>query len=147
MNRLREMRNEKGITLKQLSDALKSNNELSLSPDTLSKYEREEREPKRDTWLKLADYFHVSIAYMMGISDSKSFTKIVPQDKKHWKWGIETDPVEFVYDARMKNPNSLPVFLNDIINGSPVVMDNSMTPLPQDKRELLNNFIRALLKD
>ena len=68
MNRLRELRKEKKLTLKEVSSQLEQNN-LKISPDALAKYERGDREPKLETWQKLADFFGVSVPYLQGLSD------------------------------------------------------------------------------
>ena len=65
-NRLKELRHEKNLTLKEVSSQLEQNN-LKISPDALAKYERGDREPKLDTWQKLADYFNVSVPYLQGL--------------------------------------------------------------------------------
>lgn len=72
MNRLRECRKNKKLTLKQLSEELAKNN-LKISADALGKYERGDREPKLETWIKLADFFHVSVSYLQGISDFSTY--------------------------------------------------------------------------
>ena len=69
MNRLREVRKSFNITLKELSKQLTDENVLSVTPDTLAKYERSEREPKIQTWNRLAEFFEVSTSYLMGIDD------------------------------------------------------------------------------
>lgn len=68
MNRLRECRKNKKLTLKQLSEELAKNN-LKISADALGKYERSDREPKLETWIKLADFFDVPVSYLQGLSD------------------------------------------------------------------------------
>lgn len=67
-NRLKELRHEKNLTLKEVSSQLEQNN-LKISPDALAKYERGDREPKLETWQKLADYFNVSVPYLQGYVD------------------------------------------------------------------------------
>lgn len=69
-NRLRELREEKGLTLKELVDDLRKV-DLKISSDTLAKYERGEREPKLERWQKLADYFDVPIPYLQGLGVSR----------------------------------------------------------------------------
>ena len=68
MNKIRELRKEKELTLKELSNDLKQNGILEIAPDTLGKYERGDREPKLETWQALAKYFGVSVPYLQGIS-------------------------------------------------------------------------------
>lgn len=67
-NRLRKMRKEKGLTLKGLSQELKKKG-IQLSASSLIKYERGEREPRLETWLKLSDFYNVSVDYLSGKSD------------------------------------------------------------------------------
>ena len=78
MNRLRELRKEKKLTLKEVSSQLEQNN-LKISPDALAKYERGDREPKLETWQKLADFFGVSVPYLQGMNgfSKKEILKIL----------------------------------------------------------------------
>ena len=74
MNRLKELRQSKKLTIKELSQELKKIN-VNISPDSLSKYERGERKPKIDKWEKLADFFGVSVPYLQGYVDVKDKDK------------------------------------------------------------------------
>lgn len=65
MNRLRELRKEKKLTLKEVSSQLEQNN-LKISPDALAKYERGDREPKIEKWEALASFFNVLVPYLRG---------------------------------------------------------------------------------
>ncbi|MGK4098918.1 helix-turn-helix domain-containing protein [Ligilactobacillus salivarius] len=69
MNRLRQVRKSKGLTLEELAKELQEKENLKIVPNGLGKYEREEREPRRETWVKLADYYNVPVAYLMGLPD------------------------------------------------------------------------------
>lgn len=62
-NRLKELRNKKHLTLKELGE------QIEMSNNTLSQYETGKREPKLETWQKLADYFNVSVPYLQGYVD------------------------------------------------------------------------------
>lgn len=68
MNRLKELRKNHGLTLKQLRNQLSKNN-FSVSPDALAKYERGDRNPKIETLQKLADFYGVSVPYLQGRYD------------------------------------------------------------------------------
>ncbi|OQJ71088.1 transcriptional regulator [Leuconostoc pseudomesenteroides] len=64
MNKLRELRIERGLKISELS------NELNLAgADAVGKYERGEREPNIHILIAIADYFNVSIDYLVGMSD------------------------------------------------------------------------------
>lgn len=68
MNRIKEIRKNKKLTLKQVSE------ETGISVSSLSAYEKQEndkgyRKPKIENWIKLAFYFDVPVAYLQGVSD------------------------------------------------------------------------------
>ena len=63
MNRLRQVRKQKEITIKEVAE------DTGILENLIGKYEREEREPKKKTWIKLADYYNVPVAYLMGLPD------------------------------------------------------------------------------
>lgn len=66
-NRLKELRNSKGLSMKQMSKELVEKKYFdSITDATLSNYENEKREPKLETWVKLAEYFDVSVGYLQG---------------------------------------------------------------------------------
>ena len=68
MNRIRECRQNKKLTLKQLSEEL-AKHDFNISADALGKYERGNREPKLEIWMKLAEFFDVPISYITGASN------------------------------------------------------------------------------
>lgn len=69
MNRIKELREKKGMSIDQLSKELKKKG-VSISPASISKYEREERKPKIDKWIQLADFFDVPVSYLQGLTIS-----------------------------------------------------------------------------
>lgn len=62
--RLRELRKEKNLSMKQLAE------KFNLSESTISLYERGLHEPEFDTLKKFADYFDVTIDYLLGKSET-----------------------------------------------------------------------------
>ena len=71
--RLKELRQEKGISLSKLSEILKEKYDISVSTSQLMYYEKGESEPRnKQVWEKLADYFGVSEAYLLGYSSVKN---------------------------------------------------------------------------
>ena len=65
MMRLKELRVENGVTQKQVADF------IGCSSLVYSRYEREVREPDIDTLCKLADYFNVTVDYIVCRTDKK----------------------------------------------------------------------------
>ena len=65
-NRLRKLREERGLTQKELAQALG----LS-SKSTITNYEQNDRDPDYGTLIKIANYFEVSIDYLLGQKDKR----------------------------------------------------------------------------
>lgn len=64
MNRIKELRKAKKITVIELSEA------LEIPQSTLTNYENGKRTPRdQETWQKLADYFEVPVSYLMGVTN------------------------------------------------------------------------------
>lgn len=66
MNRLKEIRKKKDLTLKALGE------EVGLASNTLSQYENGKREPRLETWQKLASVLNVPIPYLQGQGVSRA---------------------------------------------------------------------------
>ena len=64
-NNIAKLIEESGKKIKVISEA------LDISYPTLSSYNQGIRKPKRDNAQKLADYFGVSMAYILGLDDNK----------------------------------------------------------------------------
>lgn len=65
MNRIKELRESKGMTQVRLSI------ELEVSQETVSAYEKGNYYPSVDVLLKMSDIFDSSIDYILGLSDIK----------------------------------------------------------------------------
>ena len=81
MNRLKELRKQKGLTQQGLAD------EISVSKITVLRWENEERQIKPEKAQQLADYFGVSVGYLLGYSEYRDsqeasfhLNKINPND-------------------------------------------------------------------
>lgn len=74
-NRIKELRLKYNLTLKELSQQLK-NIGFNISPDSLAKYERGDRNPKIEKWQEIAFFFGVSVSYLQG------YEEITPNDLK-----------------------------------------------------------------
>ena len=71
MNRIKELRQSKGLTQAELAQ------KVGVSNQAIHYYENDKREPKMETWQKLADYFGVSVPYIQGGLDTEYLEKIV----------------------------------------------------------------------
>ena len=59
-NRIREIRKQRGLTMKQLGKI------VDLAESTISQYETGKRQPDNETLLKLSEYFGVTVGYLLG---------------------------------------------------------------------------------
>lgn len=67
MTRLKELRQEKDLTLLELREELKDKQGITFSTSQLSSFENGKRSPRRkDAWELIADYFNVSVPYLLG---------------------------------------------------------------------------------
>ena len=66
-NRIRQLRKQKNLTMKQLGEV------LGLAESTISQYETGKREPDIGTILKICEYFNVTLDYLLGIVDEHGF--------------------------------------------------------------------------
>lgn len=64
--KLRELREQKGVTQKEVATA------VGCTSTVYSRYERGEREPDITTLCRLADYFGVSVDYIVGRTNEKA---------------------------------------------------------------------------
>ena len=64
MNRLSKLRKEKGLSQLQVAS------DLSITPATYSRYESGDRNPPNDMLVKLAEYFSVSVDFLLGLDDT-----------------------------------------------------------------------------
>ena len=67
--RLKELRKNKGIS------QLRWATELNTTQNTISRYETGEREPGIDELIKIADFFNVSVDYLIGRTENPKINR------------------------------------------------------------------------
>ena len=68
-NRFKDIRVAKGMTQKQVAD------DLELSVIAIQNYENLRRKPAYDILIALADYFDVSLDYLVGRTDNPNINR------------------------------------------------------------------------
>lgn len=87
---------------------------LNMAPNAYQRYELGTREPKFDILIKMADYFCVSIDYLLGRSDDPEWEKYLLLAEEAFFTHSDTWPelIEQYKREKASNPISLaPVFL------------------------------------
>lgn len=72
MKRLKELRKERGVTQEDLAKF------LNVKRNAISRYETDDREPDHDVLIKIAQFFNVSIDYLLGNSETNITSKALP---------------------------------------------------------------------
>lgn len=84
--RLRVLRESQGYTSQQaLADA------LGVAQSTIANWECGRREPNHETLLRLADFFSVTVDYLMGHSDDPQGGRVTDASIKAALWGGDQD--------------------------------------------------------
>jgi transcriptional regulator with XRE-family HTH domain len=93
-DRVKELRNEKGLTQEQLGDM------VGLKQSSIGMIEINRREVSNKILVRLADIFGVTTDYLLGRTDHR--------DAKIETYNIDSHDLEVEYDAK-KNPQGLPI--------------------------------------
>lgn len=117
MNRIKEVRKKKGLSLQQVADA------VGVGNNTISRYETGKREPKLETWQALANFFDVTVPYLQGIDDkpntgySKDYIYKQLDDAYKEKWEDPTGQIiggsfdktvdAYLKQAKIKKPSNI----------------------------------------
>lgn len=104
MNRLKEIRKSIDVSQKYVSE------DLGIPQNTLSNYESGNRNPSLVVWQVLADYFDVSVDYLIGKEPMKIEQQIDPPEDEVWGYTLygeeilvgETDIRETIDGEYMK---------------------------------------------
>ncbi|MBO5049374.1 MAG: helix-turn-helix transcriptional regulator [Oscillospiraceae bacterium] len=67
--RLKELRKRKGLSQLRLAT------DLHTTQNTISRYETGEREPGIDELIKIANYFNVSVDYLLGRTENPKMNR------------------------------------------------------------------------
>lgn len=74
--RIKKLRLEQGLKQKELAE------KLGISTSSIGMYEREARQPDTEILKKIANYFNVSIDYILGNSDKRDHSELTRKDEK-----------------------------------------------------------------
>lgn len=92
MNRLKQLRTEKGLLQSDIAKI------IGKTDRAVGQYEREERDPSSETWAILADYFDVSLDYIMGKTDIRNPQKKLDFDKSKLYFALSKEDESYISD-------------------------------------------------
>ena len=98
MNRLRQVRKSKELTIKEVAD------EMGFQETRLHRYETEKSEPKKETWIKLADYYDVPVAYLMGLPEG--LIRYIDRLGNMTFESLQDEIIQWANDRKIINPKN-----------------------------------------
>ena len=95
MNRIKQLRKQKGITVKDLAD------KLGIAQSMLTNYENGGSTPRNSAfWEELAEFFGVSVGYLMGVTEAMPGA-IVPESASSLRFVVlKMDSIEKIIQAK-----------------------------------------------
>ena len=125
MNRIKELRKEKKITQKTLSE------HLGIPYRTLQNWENGTRQIKQDKAEILADFFGVSTAYLLGLSERRLSDEDVKKVQALEKKALTFSHEDFLNEIEFFRDNIVPSaeisnFFNTFSNLTYIVMDRDL---------------------
>lgn len=108
MNRIKELRKAKGVTVKELAET------LGIAQSMLTNYENGSSTPRdQSVWEKLSEYFGVSVSYLMGLTNTLVFSQ---NWDKGWHPEIITIDAKRVQEAYIDGRNQLEIIFSNLTN-------------------------------
>ncbi|XKU94537.1 helix-turn-helix transcriptional regulator [Lactobacillus acidophilus] len=111
MNRIKELRRNSKLSQIELAKIAKVSNQA------ISAYESGTREPKKETWQALADFFNVSVPYLKGYGYSKEYIYQQLDDAYKENWIDPTGQIKgggfrktvdaYLKQAKIKKPSNI----------------------------------------
>lgn len=84
--KIKNYRKSRNMTLEQLANALNKNDpSLKITKGRLSRWENNKEEPKLSSLKTLADYFNVSLDYLIGLSKNPFLKNIITLDNDSFR--------------------------------------------------------------
>lgn len=107
MNRLRQLRLEKGLLQSDIAKIIEK------SDRAVGQYEREERDPSSETWGILANYFNVSIDYLLGKTDIKNSGRQIDDILNESMIGMSKEEYEALSEKQKEQIRNFAKFVRD----------------------------------
>ena len=92
LRNLKKLREDRKMTQKQLADV------ISVSQQSINKYENHNIEPDIATLIRMAEYFNTSVDYLIGYSEVRRKIEIVRS------YDLSTEEAELIDDYRRLTP-------------------------------------------
>lgn len=107
--RMRQLRHERGMTQKEVAE------QLGIGVSTMTMYETGRREPNMETLIKIANFFDVSVDYLLGKTDARNEKEVIsralvddPELYNFWKELNEREDLQLLFkQTRNMDPKDI----------------------------------------
>jgi SOS-response transcriptional repressor LexA len=82
--RFKELRVQKGMTQEEFRTTFNQKYHRNYTPSAISRFENNKRIPETAALIDFADFFGVSVDYLLGVSDDKDTSTLQGQDGEHF---------------------------------------------------------------
>lgn len=106
-NRIKILREELGLKQEELAK------QLSVSPSTIGMYEINKREPNNELIIKLANFFNVSIDYLLGKTDVRNTGEIIDDVLNEAMIGMSKKDYEKLTETQKKQIRDFALFVKN----------------------------------
>ena len=145
MNRIKELRQKEKISLAKLSKTLKDNYNITASPQTLMRYEKEETQPKLDIFEAIADVFDVPVGFLMGIS-----TDATSPDSRSGFNDVVKDPIIFferAFPQRVDADLSVKITIGTLLIDIAENLPDNVPGIDEEPQFNSNSFIMESIRN
>lgn len=110
MNRIKKLRLEKNLLQSDIAKI------IHKTDRAVGQYEREERDPSSETWIQLANFFDVSLDYLLGKTDIRNIGKKFDQILNESMLGISMEEYEALSEEKKEKIRTFVKYVRDIEN-------------------------------
>lgn len=96
--RLKELRTSRELSMEMLALDLNIKYGLRVNKGTISRWESGESDPSLSFGILLADYFNVSVDYLVGQTDTKTPTRLLAYAKRLMPKGATKEEIQLFDD-------------------------------------------------
>ena len=109
--RIKLLREEMGLKQEELAK------KLSVSPSAIGMYERGLREPNNELTLRIANFFNVSIDYLLGKTDIRNPGKQIDDVLNEAMIGMSKEDYEKLTDIQEKQIRDFAIYIKNQVEG------------------------------
>lgn len=136
---LKKLRLENKLTLENLASRLTKRSGLSFSKGLISRWENDIVQPRNEILKAYADEFNVSVDYLLGRIDWKSFDEDIDHDKLQQQ-------IKDVENMDVNNPKYVAMMEEvDRINHEATLDDHKLVFYKEEQRNIQDDFTNELI--